>query len=64
MMATTTRQPEVEGAELTRIVVAILLGLGCFTAVIAGGSFVGHSLSTLLQENMDITRPETIKTAR
>ena len=55
-MATTSRQPKVEDAELTRIVAAILFGLGCFAAVIAGGSFVGHSLSSLLQ-TMEITPP-------
>ena len=53
-MATTSRQPKVEEAELTRIVVAILFGLGCFFAVIAGGSFVGRSLSSLLQ-NIELT---------
>ena len=59
MMVTTSRQPTVEGAEITRIVVAILIGLGCFAAVITGGSFVGHSLSFLLQ-NVEVTSPESI----
>ena len=63
VMATTSRQPKVEGTELTRIVVAILLGLGCFAAVVAGGSFVGQSLSALLQ-NMDVTPPEAINPLR
>ena len=58
-MATTSRQPKIEGAELTRIVVAILLGLGCFAAVIAGGSTVGRSLTDLLQ-SLVVTSPETI----
>ena len=62
-MATTSRQPTVQGAELTRIVVAILLGIGCFSAVIAGGSLVGNSLSALLQD-MEETPPEEIKPLR
>jgi len=44
-MATTSRQPKIEGVELTRIVVAIILGLGSFAAFIAGGSSVGGALS-------------------
>ena len=62
-MACSSRQPNVEGAEVTRIVVAIVLGLGCFAAVITGGSFVGRSLSALL-ESVEVTPPEAINPLR
>ena len=62
-MATTSRQPKVEAAELTRIFVAILLGLGCFAAVITGGSSVGSSLPALLQ-NFETTSNEDINPRR
>ena len=58
-MATTSRQPKVERTELARIVVAILLGLGCFAAVITGGSSVGHSFSALIK-NLEVSPPETL----
>ena len=58
-MATTSRKPKVEAAELTRILVAILLGLSCFAAVITGGSSVGSSLPALLQ-NLETTSNEEI----
>ncbi len=62
-MASSSRQPNVEGAEVTRIVVAIVLGLGCLAAVITGGSFVGRSLSALL-ESVEVAPPEAINPLR
>ncbi len=62
-MATTSRKPKVEAAELTRILVAILLGLSCFAAVITGGSSVGSSLPALLQ-NFETTSNEDINPRR
>ncbi len=62
-MASSSRQPNVEGVELTRIVVAIVLGLSCLAAVITGGSFVGRSLSALLQ-SVEVTPPEAINPLR
>ena len=62
-MASSSRQPKVEGVELIRIVVAIVLGLGCFAAVITGGSFVGRSLSALL-ESVEVAPPEAITPLR
>tara|TARA_B100000925_G_C21866409_1_gene412306 strand:- start:413 stop:601 length:189 start_codon:yes stop_codon:yes gene_type:complete len=62
-MATTSSKTKIEGAEVTRIVVAILLGIGCFAAVIAGGSTVGGSLSGLVQ-SLEVTSPEKINPMR
>ena len=62
-MASSSPQPKVEGVELIRIVVAMVLGLGCFAAVITGGSFVGRSLSALL-ESVEVRPPEAINPLR
>ena len=62
-MATTSRQPKIEGVELTRIVVAILLGLGSFAAVIAGGSSVGGGIINMLQ-SLEVTSPEKINSLK
>ena len=45
------------------IVVAIALGLGCLSAVIAGGSLAGLSLSALL-ERIELVPPEAVNPLR
>ena len=48
-MASNTRKPEDATFQQTHIIVAIYVGLACLTAVMAGGSHVGNSLSELLK---------------
>ena len=48
-MASSSREPESAAIPLTQIVVAIGLGLACLSAVMAGGTFIGNSLSELLK---------------
>ena len=48
---------------MTHIVHAIGLGLACLSAVIAGGTFAGNSLSALL-ESTELASPEAINPLR
>ena len=48
-MASSSRQRKDAAIELTRILVAISLGLACLSAVIAGGTFFGRSLSEIME---------------
>ena len=47
-MASSTEQREEELTNSIRIRAAILLGLGCFSAVLTGGFFVGQTISEAL----------------
>jgi hypothetical protein len=62
-MASTSREPEAATVPLTQIVVAIGLGLACLSAVMAGGTFVGISLSEL-QKSSEMAPPEAINLLR
>ena len=62
-MASSSRVAEAAAIPLTHIVVAIGLGLACLSAVIAGGTFVGNSLSGLLKSTEPV-RTETINPLR
>ena len=62
-MASRSREPEAATVPLTHIVVAIGLGLACLSAVMAGGTYVGNSLSELL-ETTELTPPEAINPLR
>ena len=48
-MASSSRQTKNAAIDLTRIVVAIGLGLACLLAVMAGGAFVGRALSEIMK---------------
>ena len=45
------------------MVVAIGLGLACLAAVVAGGAFVGRSLSEIM-ETTELAPPEAINSLR
>ena len=62
-MASRSRQPKVAAIELTRILVAICLGLACLSAVIAGGTFLGRSLPEIM-ETTELAPPEAINPLR
>ena len=62
-MASSSREPEAKSIPLTHIVVAVGLGLACLLAVMAGGTFVGNSLSELLKSNEPV-RAEIINPLR
>ena len=62
-MASSSREPEAAAIPLTHIVVAIGLGLAGLSAVMAGGTFVGNSLSELL-ESTELAPPEAINPLR
>ena len=62
-MASSSRESEAAAIPLTHIVVAIGLGLACLSAVMAGGTFVGKSLSELLKSNEPV-RAEIINPLR
>ena len=62
-MASSSREPEAAAIPLTHIVVAIGLGLACLSAVMAGGTYVGNSLSELL-ETTELAPPEAINPLR
>ena len=62
-MASRSREPEAATVPLTHIVVAIGLGLACLSAVMAGGTYVGNSLSELL-ETTELAPPEAINPLR
>ena len=62
-MASSAQEPEVAIVPLTHIVVAIGLGLACLSAVMTGGTFVGNSLSGLL-ESTKPARAENINPLR
>ncbi|MDC3185905.1 hypothetical protein OBA47_01555 [bacterium] len=47
-MTSSTEQREEELTNSIRIRAAILLGLGCFSAVVTGGFFVGQTISEAL----------------
>ena len=47
-MASSTEQREEELTNSIRIRAAILLGLGCFSAVLTGGFFIGQAISEAL----------------
>jgi F0F1-type ATP synthase membrane subunit c/vacuolar-type H+-ATPase subunit K len=48
---------------MTHIVLGIGLGLTCLSAVIAGGTFAGNSLSALL-ESTELASPNAINPLR
>ena len=58
-MASSSHEPEAATIPLTHIVFAIGLGLACLSAVMAGGTFVGNSLSERL-ETTEFAPPEAI----
>ena len=62
-MASSSRQPKDAAIELTRILVAIGLGLACLSAVIAGGTFLGRSVSEMM-ETTELAPPEAINPLR
>ena len=62
-MASRSREPEAATVPLTHIVIAIGLGLACLSAVMAGGTYVGNSLSELL-ETTELAPPEAINPLR
>ena len=62
-MASRSREPEAATVPLTHIVVVIGLGLACLSAVMAGGTYVGNSLSELL-ETTELAPPEAINPLR
>ena len=62
-MASRSREPEAATVPLTHIVVAIGLGLACLSAVMAGGTYVGNSLSELLVTT-ELAPPEAINPLR
>ena len=62
-MASSSRQPKDAAIELTRILVAISLGLACLSAVIAGGTLLGRSLSEIM-EAAELAPPEVINHLR
>ena len=62
-MASSSHEPEAAAIPLTHIFVAISLGLACLSAVMAGGTFVGKSLSELLKSNEPV-RAEIINPLR
>ena len=62
-MASSSRQPKDAAIELTRTLVAIGLGLACLSAVIAGGTFLGRSLSEIM-ETTELAPPEAINPLR
>ena len=62
-MASSSRQTKDAAIDLTRIVVAIGLGLACLLAVIAGGTFVGRSLSEIMITT-ELSPPEEINPRR
>ena len=62
-MASSSREPEAATVPITHIVVAIGLGIACLSAVMAGGTFIGNSLSELLKST-EPAQAETINTLR
>ena len=62
-MSSSSRQSKDAGVELTRMVVAIGLGLACLAVVVAGGAFVGRSLSEIM-ETTELAQPEAINPLR
>ena len=62
-MASRSSEPEAATVPLTHIVVAIGLGLACLSAVMAGGTYVGNSLSELLVTT-ELAPPEAINPLR
>ena len=62
-MAVHSRESGMGLSDLIRIVVAIALGLGCLSAVIAGGSLAGRSLSALM-ERVELVPPEAVNPLR
>ena len=62
-MASSSRQTKDDAIDLTRIVVAIGLGLACLLAVMAGGAFVGRSLAEIM-ETPELAPPEAINPLR
>ena len=62
-MVSSSRQTNDAAIDLTRIVVAIGLGLACLLAVMAGGTFVGRSLSEIMKTT-ELAPPEAINPLR
>ena len=62
-MASSSRNPKTATVSMTHIVLAVGLGLACLSAVIAGGTFAGNSLSALL-ESTELASPEAINPLR
>ncbi|QNJ14616.1 hypothetical protein SynA18461_01981 [Synechococcus sp. A18-46.1] len=62
-MESSSRQTKDDAIDLTRIVVAIGLGLACLLAVMAGGAFFGRSLSEIM-ETTELAPPEAINPLR
>ena len=62
-MAVPSRTSRLASSDAIRIVVAIALGLACLSAVIAGGSLAGRSLSALI-ERVDLVPPEAVNPLR
>ena len=47
-MASSTEQRKAETTSSTRIAAGLILGLGCFAAVLTGGIFVGQTIGEAL----------------
>ena len=62
-MASRSRQPKDSAIELTLILFAIAPGHACLSTVIAGGTFLGRSLSETMQ-NTKMAPPEAINPLR
>ena len=62
-MASSSRQTKHAAIDLTRIVVALGLGLACLVAVMAGGALVGRSLSEIMKTT-ELAPPEAINPLR
>jgi len=62
-MALSTEQRNAETTSATRIAVGVILGLGCFAAVLTGGVFVGQSIGEAMS-TVQMTTPVDIDPLR
>ena len=62
-MASSSRNPKTATVSMPHIVLAIGLGLAGLSALIAGGTFAGNSLSALM-ESTELASPEAINPLR
>ena len=57
-MPSSTEQPKGETLSSTRIAAGLILGLGCFAAVLTGGLFVGQTINEALSAVQTIAPDE------